>query len=182
MKKIFETDRLIIREWEMKDKNDLYEYASNPEVTKYLTFPTYTSIQCAIDRINDLLARYQVNGYIQDYAIELKEACKVIGSIGIVQYKQENEGCVEIGYCLSPSYQHFGYMTEALKGYIKYIKANSIAKRIQAKHDVENYKSGMVMQRAGMTKEGILRKYGSNNLHSRHDTAIYSILDEEIIL
>ena len=40
----------------------------------------------------------------------------------------------------------------------------------------------MVMQRAGMTKEGILRKYGSNNLHSRHDTAIYSILDEEIIL
>ena len=71
---------------------------------------------------------------------------------------------------------------DGTEGYIKYIKANNIAKRRQAQHDVENYKSGMVMQRAGMTKEGILRKYGSNNLHSRHDTAIYSILNEEIIL
>ena len=55
-------------------------------------------------------------------------------------------------------------------------------KTITAKHDTENAKSGNVMLRAGMTREGILRKAGSNNFHSRYDVAVYSILDEEIVL
>lgn len=179
---IFETEKLTIREWETKDIYDLYEYASNPNVTKFLTFPTYTDIKCAEDRINDLLVKYQTNNIVQDYAIELKELNKVIGAIGVVHYSPKCGGIAEIGYCLNPAFQHHGYMTEALKGYIKYIKINNFAKRIEAIHDVENYKSGMVMQRAGMTKEGILRKYSSNNIHPICDCAIYSILDEEIEL
>ena len=71
-------------------------------------------------------------------------------------------------------------MTEALKGMFKYIKQNNYAKRIALHHDATNIKSGNVMKRAGMTFEGIMRKAGSNNFHSRHDIAIYSILDEEI--
>lgn len=73
-------------------------------------------------------------------------------------------------------------MTEALVGMFKYIKSRHIAKRIIAKHDVENFKSGNVMKRAGMTFEGVLRKKSSNNYHPRHDCALYSILDEEIVL
>ena len=38
------------------------------------------------------------------------------------------------------------------------------------------------MKRAGMTFEGVLRKAGENNYHSRFDIAVYSILDEEIEL
>ena len=180
MAKIFETDRLIIREWERKDRDDLYEYASDPIVTKFLTFPTYTSMQDADDRINFLLESYKNEEYKQDYAIELKSERKVIGSIGIVQHSAKNEGMAEIGYCLNRKYQGHGYMTEALTGYIKYIKEHDIAKRIVAEHDVENIKSGNVMKRAGMTFEGIRRKAGKNNLHSRHDLASYSILYEEI--
>lgn len=180
MKVLFETERLIIREWEMKDKEDLYEYASNPIVTKYLTFPTYQSIQEAVDRITYLQDCYKNGGYMQDYAVELKKESKVIGAITIVDYNASNEGLAEIGYCLNDKYHGNGYMTEALKGIIKYIKDNNIAKRITAKHDVDNYKSGNVMKRAGMTFEGIRRRAGKNNLHSRHDLACYSILYEEI--
>ena len=81
---------------------------------------------------------------------------------------------------LNPNFQGFGYMTESLIGMFKYIKKNNIAKRIVLRHDVDNIKSGNVMKRAGMTFEGILRKAGENNLHSRFDIAVYSILDEEI--
>ena len=49
-------------------------------------------------------------------------------------------------------------------------------------YDVENEKSGNVMKRAGMTFEGIMRKAGENQVHSRYDVAMYSILDEEILL
>ena len=38
------------------------------------------------------------------------------------------------------------------------------------------------MKRVGMTFEGISRKAGENNFHSRYDVVNYSILDEEIEL
>ena len=180
MKIIFETERLIIREWEMSDKEDLYEYASDPIVTKYLTFPTYTCLQDAVDRINYLKNQYNDDTQIRDYAIELKSINKVIGAIGVVSYLSTADGIAEIGYCMNKNFHGNGYMTEALLGYFKHIKSIGIAKRIEAKHDVENFKSGNVMKRAKMTFEGIRRKAGKNNLHNRHDLATYSILFEEI--
>ena len=91
-------------------------------------------------------------------------------------------GIVTLGYTLNPKYQGKGYMTECIKGMFKYIKENKLAKRTQATHDVANLKSGAVMKRCGMTFEGIARKAGENNFHSRYDVANYSILDEEIEL
>ncbi len=38
MKIKYETERLIVREWKDKDYKDLFEYASNKEVTKFLHF------------------------------------------------------------------------------------------------------------------------------------------------
>ena len=178
----YETERLIVREWEDKDYKDLYEYASNDNVTKFLSFPTYTSLNDAMERINFVKQQYAEHLITVDYCIELKETNKVIGSIGIVGYKEKNEGEVEIGYILNPNYQGHGFMTESLIGIFKYIKQNNIAKRIVLKHDVENIKSGNVMKRAGMSFEGILRKAGKNNCHQRYDVAQYSILDEEILL
>ena len=182
MQKIYETERLIIRQWEKKDYKNLYEYASLDEVTKFLSWPTYKDVQAAIDRINFLLEEYQKESIENDFAIELKSENKVIGSIGFMHYSTKNEGSIELGFVLNPNYQGHGYMTEALVGAFKYIKKQNIAKRITALHDTLNEKSGNVMKRAGMKFEGVLRKAGSNNFHSRHDLSIYSILDEEIDL
>lgn len=182
MKIIYETERLIVREWMDNDCKDLYEYASDEVAIKFLTFPTYTSMQDAVDRINFLKNQYTEDTMLCDYCIELKGHNKVIGAIGIVGFNKNSDGEAEIGYVLNPKYQGFGYMTEALVGMFKHIKSHNIAKRIIAKHDVKNFKSGNVMKRAGMTFEGILRKKSSNNLHTRHDCALYSILDEEIVL
>lgn len=180
MKIIYETERLIVRQWEHKDEQDLYEYASDANVGKFLSFPTYQSIQDAKERIDYLQQCYQEDSVEQDYCIEHKGLCKVIGAIGIPHYHSKNEGEAEVGYVLNPKFQGQGFMTEAVLGMFRYIKENKIAKRIIARHDTENLKSGNVMKRAGMTFEGVLRKAGVNNYHSRHDLAIYSILDEEI--
>ena len=180
MKPIYITERLIVRQWEEKDYEDLYEYASDENVTRYLSFPTYTSIEGAKERIKTVREHYETGDQIQDYAIEEKSSGKVVGAIGIVRYSEKNMGEIEIGYILKSKAQGNGYMTEALKGMFKHIKENGLAKRIVLKHDVENVKSGNVMKRAGMTFEGILRRAGENNLHKRCDIAVYSILEEEI--
>ena len=177
---LYETERLIVRQWEPKDYKDLYEYASDNNITKFLSWQPYTSLDEAVSRINFINQQYAENIITVDYCIEVKELNKVIGSIGIVRYQEKNEGEVEIGFILNSQYQGKGFMTECLVGMFKYIKQNKIAKRIVLKHDVENIKSGNVMKRAGMTLEGILRKAGKNNHHSRYDLVVYSILDEEI--
>ena len=177
---LYETDRLIIREWCDSDYLDLYEYCSDEEVTKFLSFDTYKSTDDAIDRIKSL--KESTEEILKDYAIELKGANKVIGSIGIVQYSPKHFGQVEIGYILNPKFQGNGYMTEALKGMFRSVFDRGIAKRIVLKHDVLNEKSGNVMKRAGMTFEGIIRKAGGeNHLHSRYDIAQYSFLEEDLI-
>ena len=180
MKVIYETERLIVRHWEEKDYLDLYDYAKDEEITKFLTWQPYKSEEEAKERIAILLEKYKNNEIKTDYAIELKSENKVIGSIAIVRYSEKNEGLAEIGYVLGLKYQGFGYMTEALKGMFKYIFENSIAARIQLQHDIDNPKSGNVMKRAGMTFEGVLRKAGESNYRSRADLANYSILKEEI--
>jgi len=182
MKILYETERLIVRQWKEDDYLDLYDYAKDEEVTKFLTWQPYNDIETAKERIAYLIESYKNNEIKTDYAIELKSENKVIGSIAIVRYSDKNEGLAEIGYVLGLKYQGFGYMTEALKGMFKYIFDNSIAARIQLQHDIDNSKSGNVMKRAGMTFEGILRKAGQSNYRSRADLAVYSILKEEIDL
>ena len=43
--KIIETERLIIREWEENDYKDLFEFASDSEVTKFLHYKTYENLK-----------------------------------------------------------------------------------------------------------------------------------------
>lgn len=182
MKIIYETERLVIRRWQKSDYKDLYEYASIEEVANFLTFKPYTTYQEAKDRIDKWLNRYKTEKVKADYAVVIKGTTKVIGSVSINTFIEHAGGnTVEIGFTLNPHYQGNGYATEAIKGLFKYIKANNIAKRIEAKCDVENTKSENLMKRAGMKFEGILRKAGTkNNLHTRYDLALYSILWEEI--
>ena len=183
MKIIYETERLIIRQWEEKDAEDLFEYAKDPNVSRFLKFKPYISINEAHERISTILLKYENNQVEVPYAIVLKNENKVIGSIDVDCYSNSGDGEIEIGYILSANYQSKGYMTEALIGMFKHIKANNIAKRIVCKHDTLNEKSGNVMKRAGMTFEGVLRKAGAfNNTHARYDLAVYSILYEEIDL
>ncbi len=175
-----ETERLIIRNWQPKDYKDLFEFASDKEVTKYLLYETYTSEQQAVERINSLLETYKESDQIGDFAIELKKENKVIGSLCLTKKTEKAGGIIELGWSLNRKYQGFGYMTESISSLLKYIKTNHLAKRIVAVCDAENTKSSNVMKRIGMQFEGIARKASDNNHHNRHDLVYYSILEEEI--
>ena len=115
MEVLFETSRLVVRKWEDSDCHDLYDYAKDKEVTKFLNFEPYQSLEVAVERIKKLKEDYLTKEIAGDFAVELKGENKVIGSIAIVEYKPKCGGQVEIGYVLGAKYQGHGYMTEALK-------------------------------------------------------------------
>lgn len=76
-----ETERLILRKLKISDDKDIFEYAKDPEVSRYVTWEPHKSIEDARAFINWNLERYN-KGEIGEWAIELKETGRVIGSIG----------------------------------------------------------------------------------------------------
>ena len=158
-----ETARLILRRFSAEDAQDMYDYwASDPEVTRFLTWPVHSSVDVTKSLLTDWVSRYDDGGYF-NWAIEYRETGRVIGNISVVRMQEEIEAA-EIGYCMSRSYWGQGIMPEALKGVMDYLFDVIGFNRVAASHDANNPKSGRVMDKAGMKLEGTLRAAGKNNL------------------
>ncbi len=157
-----ETKRLFLRRFRTDDAGDMYRnWASDPEVTGYLTWQAHESVKVTENLLADWVARYEDGAYF-NWVMEYKETGKVIGNISVVKLNEETEAA-DMGYCMSRAYWGQGLMPEALTAVIKYLFDVVGLDRITACHDVNNHKSGRVMDKAGMRQEGILRAAGKNN-------------------
>lgn len=157
-----ETERLILRPFVIEDAEDVYRnWASDPEVTKYLTWPAHPSADISRMLLNDWVPRYAAGDYF-NWAMEWKETGRVIGNISVVRLREDIDEA-EIGYCMSRAYWGRGIMPEALKAVMDYLFRTAGVNRIAACHDARNPKSGRVMEKAGMKLEGVLRQSGRNN-------------------
>ena len=169
-----ETHRLLLRRFREEDAEDMFEnWASDPEVTRFLTWPAHSSVDVTRRILADWIPRYEDGGCF-NWAIERKETGRVIGNISVVRLA-EPIGEAEIGYCLGRAFWGQGIMPEALRAVEDYLFDTAGMNRIMAGHDAANPKSGRVMAKAGMKREGVLRGAGRNN-QGLCDMVIYSIL------
>ncbi len=152
-----ETKRLILRPVSISDAIDMFEYASDKEVTRFLTWKTHEKITDTYYAIENIFDKRIDNNYPEAYALILKTENKMIGMCDFV-YFNENNRCGEIGYVLNRKYWGNGYMVEACQEVIKigFDRFNLI--RIQITHDINNYQSQRVIEKLGFTYEGIKRK------------------------
>ena len=158
-----ETHRLILRRFRAEDAEDMFRnWASDPEVTRYLTWPAHGSVDITRMVLADWISRYD-DGSFFNWAIVLKETGEVIGNIAAVSVIEPLESA-ELGYCLGRAFWGRGIMPEALRATEDYLFDTVGLGRVAACHDVNNPKSGRVMAKAGMKPEGILRGAGKNNL------------------
>ena len=145
MRLTLETDRLILRPFELDDAESMFNnWASDDEVTKYLTWNTHKSIE----ETKEVLA-FWVNQYEKEerinFAIVYKENNELIGGIDVVGYL---EGVPVIGYNLSRKYWNKGIMTEACKKVIELLFSLNHEKII-IEAMVENIGSNRVIQKCG---------------------------------
>lgn len=158
-----ETDRLILRKAVREDAQPMFRnWASDPEVTKFLTWPAHGSIAVSEMVIGSWLQEYEKENYYQ-WMIELKELGQPIGSISAVR-QRDDIGEAEIGYCIGKNWWHKGIMAEALTAVIEYLFTEVGMNRIAAKHDPNNPNSGRVMRKCGMKYEGTAHGSDRNNL------------------
>lgn len=172
--KTIETERLILRKFTIDDAEDIYNYASREEVTKYLSFQTYKSVQDGLDYLNNIVLPAYEKENTYKWALELKETGRVIGCIDCVNVNLKRRS-VELGWVLLNDYWGQGLMPEAGKTVIKYLFEEGF-ERIEAYHNVENEKSGRVMQKIGMTYEGTLRKSRVDKNGNLVDCKLYAVI------
>lgn len=173
-----ETDRLILRRYKIEDADAMYKnWASDSEVTKFLTWQPHSSVDVSRSIIENWLKEYSDEKYYQ-WAIVLKDnGNEPIGGIGVV-HMNEDISMVHIGYCLGRAWWRRGIMSEALKAVTDFMFDTVEVNRVEARHDPRNPNSGKVMQKCGMKYEGTLRSADRNN-QGICDACYYALLRSE---
>ena len=173
-----ETKRLILRRFTVRDADAMYtNWASDPEVTRYLTWPAHAGVETSRAVLADWTAAYAQESCYQ-WAIVLKDrADEPVGSIGAVDVS-DDIAAVQIGYCLGRRWWHQGIMSEALGAVMDFFFDAVGCNRVAGRHDPRNPHSGMVMQKCGMKYEGTQRSADRNN-QGICDTSWYALLKDE---
>ena len=173
-----ETGRLILRQFIITDAEAMYNnWASDPEVTKYLTWPPHADVDVSKAILKEWIKSYERKDYYQ-WAIVLKSnGDEPIGSISAVGMNDDVE-MIHIGYCIGRNWWHQGIMSEALNAVMDFFFDIVGANRIESRHDPNNPHSGMVMKKCGMKYEGRLRSSDRNN-QGICDADWYALLRDE---
>ena len=150
------TERLTLRKMLVDDSADMYEYASRQDVTRYLTWYPHPDRDYTREYLQYLGGRYAM-GMFYDWAVIYTPDQKMVGTCGFTAFNCSADSA-EVGYVLNPEYWGQGIATEALNRVIRFGFEELGLHRIEAKFIRENERSRRVMEKVGMTFEGISRE------------------------
>ena len=165
------TERLLLRPFRLEDVEDVLEYAKDPEWSRYNHEVPFTRRNA-----EEFLARSVLTSWETNPAFAIEHDSKVIGE-AVLWIRQPDE-IAELGYNIARARWGKGLAPEAASavvdcGFTKYELA-----KVYAKADVRNVQSHRVMEKLGMTREGVLRSHGKLR-GERVDVVYYGVLREE---
>jgi len=170
---VLETERLILRPLTLGDVEDVYAYASDPEVARYTTWEAHRSVDDSRAFVEAQVKAYEED-QIAPWAMVLRETGRVIGTTGFVAWAPQHARA-ELGYAMGRSYWGRGLMTEAVRAVVACGFTQMELNRIEARCIPENRASARVMEKVGMRYEGLLREV----MYSKGrfvDLCLYAIL------
>lgn len=149
---VLSTDRLLIQRLRYEDAEEIFHaYASKPEATRYVSWPTHVSL-------SDTRAflQYAVRAWKQgidcSYSLRLRHNNRLVGSLGVMN---EN-GRVQFGYILSPTQWGQGLATEACRAVLPLVQAQPGVYRVGTFVDADNVASSRVLEKCGLVAEAKL--------------------------
>jgi RimJ/RimL family protein N-acetyltransferase len=149
------TERLVIQRLRYEDAEEIfYTYASKPEATRFVSWPTHNSIEDTRSFLAYAISAWE-NGTDYSYSLRLRESNRLIGSFGIMN----DAGKIQFGYILSPTQWGLGYATEACRQMMALLKKEGGLYRIGTFVDVENEASINVLKKSGLIEEARLTRW-----------------------
>jgi len=150
-----ETDRLILQRFRKEEAEEIfYSYASKPEATKYMSWPTHKNLDDTRNFLKHAIGGWNA-GTDYSFSIRLKKQNRFIGSCGMMN---EN-GKIQFGYVLSPTHWGKGYATEVCRKLMHVALAIPDIYRVSTFVDVDNIASKRVLLKSGLVEEGRLEKW-----------------------
>ncbi len=143
---LFQSQRLLFRQFTLDDADLIVELNSDPAVMQYLHEPPTTKENAEQVITDIILPQYDLG--LGRWAVHLKYTQEFIGWCGLKYIKEKNE--IDLGYRFKKQYWGRGYATEAAKTCISYAFAHLNIDRIIAKAHIENAASLKVIEKCGM--------------------------------
>jgi RimJ/RimL family protein N-acetyltransferase len=171
-----ESPRLVLRPVAVADLPDLLEINGDAEVTRFLPYATWQSLQDGEAWLARMLALGE-SGKGQQLVVVRRADAKVIGTLLLFNFV-EASGRLELGYVLGRAHWGQGYMREAIGVACTQAFGALGVRRIEAEVNPENRSSCAVLQRAGFTQEGTLRQRWVGKTGA-YDTCIYGLLIDD---
>jgi len=155
--KTLETNRLLLRSLRREDAEKIEELAGDYEVAKTtLSIPHPYPQGSAVDFIENSL-QAEKKGEYTIFAIVEKDMNHLIGIINISTTPAHERG--ELGYWIGKPYWGMGYGTEATRLMISYAFETFSLNKIFARAVTHNPGSWRIMEKVGMTHEGIFKQH-----------------------
>ena len=150
-----ETQRLLLRPMKVCDSADMFAYAKDPEVTRYLLWRPHADVGYTRRYLEYLGGRYRIGAHYE-WALIHRETGRMIGTCGFAKIDTAHN-CAELGYVLNPAFRGQELILEAARCVIRFGFSVLGLHRIEARYMVENVASRRVMDKLGMTFEGVQR-------------------------
>jgi RimJ/RimL family protein N-acetyltransferase len=152
---IFEKERLLLRRPKLSDAGAiLEEYAQDPLVTRFLAWRPHQSIADTIAFL-EATERHWKSGRRFSWALTRTGQDHVIGMLGCGVHGHH----AEFGYVLGRRHWGQGLMVEAVAAVVDWLVAQPAIYRVWAVCDSTHLASARVLEKAGLEREGILRRF-----------------------
>lgn len=172
-----ETGRLILRRFEYTDNDSMRRnWVSDEDIQWGYGEPVYETKEAVKELLDKYIGSYENPDYLR-WAIIEKDSGECIGQIAYYLVDTKNH-FGEIEYCIGSSYQGKGYATESAKVVIAYGFDRVNFNRVQICCRTPNNASRKVIEKCGLTYEGVLRDYFYRRDHYE-GRVIFSMLRDE---
>lgn len=151
----FTTARLVLRPIAASDAEAIFAaYAQDPEVTRYMVWRPHRDVA-------------ETRAYLAGCVTLSPDAARVYAIVGrgdgslcgSLHLRRPAPHRVEVGYCLARASWGLGLMTEALGSVVDWALTHPDLFRIAAVCDTKNPASARVMEKCGLAREGLLRRF-----------------------
>lgn len=153
--RIWETSRLRAKPAVIEDAQVIFDdYARDPAVAKYMTWTPHRSVEETRDFLRQCERAWQ-DGPVFPWTLWHKENDAFVGIIE-ARFRATD---MDLGYALARPWWRLGLMSEAVIALTGWALAQPQIYRVWAVCDVENTASARLLERVGMEREGVLRRW-----------------------
>ncbi len=151
MNTIFETERLIVRQYTEEDKDNIFLLGGNESVMRYIR-PVSTKEE-SDQFLSDNIALYEKNPHGGRWAVMEKTKNLFVGSFAIIPMPSQPEK-IQLGYALLTVNWGRGYAAELARAGLDYFMNNYSLSAVYGVTEVPNIASQKVLLKAGFQPAG----------------------------